>query len=290
MKIPISVIIITKNEEKNIEKCLKACCPVSEIFVVDSQSIDKTKEIAQKYIPEENIINFIWNGKWPKKKYWSILNLPINNEWVLMLDADEVPTRKLWNEVNEKIKEKKYDGCLVRFNYFFMGKMIRHGDAVKKICLFKYTKVKYEDDGIRDLNWDVEGHINPLVNGKVGIIKNRIIHNDFKGFHNYFERHNRYSDWEAKLIVGRYYRLKNKNFKFNKDIFLNYTEYRRLLREIFLCMPFRPLLYFLYAYFFKLGFLDGKFGFYYILCKCFYLMQIELKVKELKQKNEPLRN
>jgi glycosyltransferase involved in cell wall biosynthesis len=103
-KVNVTVIIITKNEEKNIEKCLNACSPVSEIFVVDSKSNDRTVEIAKKFIPKKNVIDFQWNGMWPKKRQWSLLNLPISNEWVLMLDADMVPTKEFWNELNYKIK------------------------------------------------------------------------------------------------------------------------------------------------------------------------------------------
>lgn len=285
MKIPISVIITTKNEERNIEKCLKSCAPASEIFIVDSESTDKTQEIAKKFIPKNKIINFKWNGKWPKKKYWSILNLPISNDWVLMLDADEAPTIDFWKEISENIGKDKYDAYMVPLAYYFLGKRIRFGDPVRKLSLFKYKKAIYEDeDNVSDFSkFDFEGHASPIIAGKIGELKSRVIHLDFKGISDYFSRHNKYADWEANLILKNHYVNNKKGNAIKGKFFGNPMERRRFMKNWLMNSSLKPLWYFVYSYFFRLGFLDGKAGLHYNLFKSFYFLQIELKVLEMKK-------
>ena len=85
--IPVSLLIPCKNEEVNLDRCIKSVDWADEIFVVDSQSSDKTPEIAQKH--GAKVVQFKYQGGWPKKKNWALENLPFSNEWVLILDADE---------------------------------------------------------------------------------------------------------------------------------------------------------------------------------------------------------
>lgn len=291
MKIPITIIVITKNEENNIENCLKSCVPASEIFVVDSESTDKTRQLASKYIPKKNIIKFKWNGKWPKKKYWSIQNLPISNEWVLMIDADEMPTKAFWREVADEIKKDRFDGFVFPLIYYFMGKRIRFGDTARKLSIYKHSKTIYEDEDL-DSNFskfDFEGHASPLVKGKIGILRNGIIHRDFKDFGNYFTRHIYYAECEANLILKNHYKNDKKGNSIKGKFFGNPMERRRFMKNVLMNLPFRPIWYFIYSYFFRFGFLDGKEGLYYNLFKSFYFLQIELKVLELR-KNLSLSN
>lgn len=283
MKIPITVIIITKDEEKNIERCLKSCIPASEIFIVDSNSKDNTKKIASKYLPKKNIINFKWNKKWPKKKYWSLVNLKISNEWVLMLDADEIPTKKFWKETLKAIKSNRYDAFAVPFIYTFMGKRLKFGDPVRKLILFKHKKTRYKEEknNLELSGMDQEVHEHPIIKGKIGKLKGKIIHNDFKGMNSYIERHNKYSSWEAELINREYY--KNNRLGIRGKLFGNTMERRRYFKNILMNNPFKPLWYFIYSYIIRLGFMDGKAGLYYNLFKSFYFLQVELKSKELKK-------
>jgi glycosyltransferase involved in cell wall biosynthesis len=87
MSIPCSVIVLTKNEEQNIRKCLNSVAAFDQVFVVDSSSTDKTCEIAQEL--GASVVQFNWNGKYPKKKGWSLENLPFRHDWILYVDADE---------------------------------------------------------------------------------------------------------------------------------------------------------------------------------------------------------
>jgi glycosyltransferase involved in cell wall biosynthesis len=86
-KIPVSVLIPAKNEETNLPACLESLNRADEVFVVDSQSSDRSVEIAKTY--DANVVQFHFNGRWPKKKNWSLDNLPFRNDWVLIVDCDE---------------------------------------------------------------------------------------------------------------------------------------------------------------------------------------------------------
>jgi glycosyltransferase involved in cell wall biosynthesis len=119
-KIPISVLIPGKNEEQNLPACLESVAPADEVFLVDSQSEDRSVEIAKHY--SANIVQFYFNGTWPKKKNWSLENLPFRNEWVLIVDCDERITSQLWEEIATAIKNPEYQGYYLNRKVFFLGK------------------------------------------------------------------------------------------------------------------------------------------------------------------------
>jgi glycosyltransferase involved in cell wall biosynthesis len=96
-KIPVSVLIPAKNEEANLPACLESVKRADEVFIVDSQSSDRSAEIAESY--GAKVVQFHFNGRWPKKKNWSLENLPFHNEWVLIVDCDERITPELWDEI-----------------------------------------------------------------------------------------------------------------------------------------------------------------------------------------------
>ena len=285
-KVPISVLIMTKNEELNILHCLESIKWAAEIFIVDSHSTDNTVETSKRYT--DKIIQFDWNGKLPKKKEWSLKNLPFSYEWVLTLDADEVAPAQLKDEISAILEKKgQYDGCVAKFNYYFLGKLIKHGDPVRKLIFFKHKLTGFEqlDDSGSDFRAEVEVHEHPIVRGQVGCLKSHIIHNDRRKLMHYFDRHNRYSTWEAFLMHRGKYRETSSGIiqtKLTKD----WISLRRLSKYIFLRLPFKPLFYFIYAYIFRLGFLDGYAGFAYNVCKAFYAFQIGLKRYEYKMEDK----
>ena len=84
--VPVSVLVPIKNEVANLRKCLDSVMWADEIFVVDSQSTDGSLEIAQEC--GAHVVQFHFNGTWPKKKNWALENLPFRNEWIFILDAD----------------------------------------------------------------------------------------------------------------------------------------------------------------------------------------------------------
>ena len=283
-KVPISVLVMTKNEEANIRACLESVKWADEVVVVDSHSEDKTLEISREYT--DKIHQFEWNGRFPKKKNWSIKNVDFANEWVLILDADERASDEFGSEVEEAISgQDNCAGYTARFDYFFMGRCIKHGDPVRKIVLFKPALASFEklDDEELSEKADVEVHEHQLIEGALGKLKVRLVHEDKRNLFHYFDRHNRYSSWEAYLLFRKGY---SKRVSDNDGREVSGLLLRRYLKRIFLLLPCKPFLYFMYGYILRMGFLDGYAGFAYNLCKAIYAYQIELKLYEMKQKDK----
>jgi glycosyltransferase involved in cell wall biosynthesis len=271
-KISITVILSVKNEELNLPSCLETLARFNQIIVVDSASTDQTINIALN--KDAEVVQFQWNGKFPKKRNWALQNANIKNEWVLFLDADEFVTDSFVDEVALKIKDETYNGFTVQFQNYFMGKKLKYGYGFKKSALFKKSKGAYEK--IDEDLWchlDMEVHEHPIIEGKVGVIKSKVIHKDFKNLDHYIAKHNAYSTWEAQ----RYLQLKQSK---NTHLTLN-----QKIKYGLLTTGLLPAFYFFGAYFLKLGFLDGKEGFYLARFKSHYFFQIQTKVDTLKQKN-----
>lgn len=268
MKIPISVIVSTKNEEKNLPSCLDKLLEFDEIIVVDSASTDKTPLIVAEF--GYSLINFSWNGKFPKKRNWALRNLSLRNDWILFLDADEQVTPEFVQEVSILTTKDGFSGFWINYQDHFMGKKLQYGLQMRKLALFKKGYGEYER--IDEDSWshlDMEVHEHPIVKGNIGTLNSRIIHNDYKGLERYIERHNAYSTWEAK----RYLQLKK-----NKNVSLTF---RQRVKYGLIETGLLPYIYFIGAYFLKLGFLDGKEGYYIAQYKKHYFFQIQTKIKEL---------
>lgn len=286
MKIPLSVLIMTKNEELNIEGCLENLSWADDIVVVDSFSEDRTLDIVRKYT--KNIYHYKWDGKWPKKS-WSFEVPRFKYDWILMIDADERVTEEFLDEVKSVVlnEDNNYSGYLIRYLYWFMGRYIRYGDPVRKLVLFRRSKTSFERFDISSscVIQELEvGHEHPIVDGKVGFFKSYLLHHDTRPLYYFFERHNKYSSWEAELM----YRKHSAGFKdlhIKADRSGNIMQFRRYLKNLFLRLPFKPILYFIYSYFFRLGFLDGYPGLCYNICKSIYAYQIGIKTYELKIKS-----
>ncbi len=267
-KIPVSVVIMTKNEEENISKCLTSVSAFAEVFVVDSISKDRTCDIAEEH--GAKVVNFRWNGKYPKKKQWCLENLPFSHEWVLYVDADEEVRPELADEIAGSIgREHRHAGYFVGYDYVFLGQVLKHGHRVYKLVLLSRQKAKFVDfDDLEVANmWEVEGHYQPKIAGTVGILKNRMIHNDHSSLFHYFDRHNRYSDWEALLLKKRRYGGAEET----------QTWIRSASKSVFAHMPLKGAVAFFHSYLFNLGFLDGRAGFHYALARAFYYWQIGIK-------------
>ena len=163
--IPLTVIVPVRNEEKNIADCLETIAWADQIFVVDSQSEDRTEEIAKAHGAE--VVQFHYKGGWPKKKNWAIRNLPIRNEWFLILDADERIDHELRAEIEDVIRRDDIDGYYLRWKFIFLGRWMkhcwRHGWMLR---LVRTGKGEYEDLGMRgEGGWDNEVHENIVIEG-----------------------------------------------------------------------------------------------------------------------------
>ncbi|PZX52076.1 glycosyltransferase family 2 protein [Algoriphagus chordae] len=274
-KLDLLIAIPVKNEAKNLPNCLKCIGSnfAAKVVVIDSGSTDNTKEIAANFGVE--VVDFKWNGEFPKKRNWFLRNYNFDYSWVLFLDADEFLTQEFKDEVSSKIVEPQIDGYWLNYTNFFMGKRLKGGYPLKKLALFKVGFAEYEC--LAEDNWsnlDMEVHEHPILQGKSGSIRSRIVHQDFKNLDHYLAKHMEYSSWEAK----RYYSF----LDLNKGDFT-------LMQKIkygLLKTPFVGPLYFLGSYIMYGGFLDGIIGFHFSILKMSYFTQISLKIIELKGVDE----
>ncbi|MPY70085.1 MAG: glycosyltransferase [Alphaproteobacteria bacterium] len=273
--IPVSVIIMTRNESKNIVACLESLAGFDEIFVVDSGSDDDTVALAAAH--GATVVPFAWNGRYPKKKQWCLESLPFSHDWLLYVDADERLTPDCAAEIADAMaSDARRDGYFVGYDYVFMDTTLRFGRRIYKLVLFNRHKgrfLDYRDHDIANM-WEVEGHYQPKIEGTTAILKSRMIHRDHEGLFHFFERHNRYSDWEAALRERGLY---------DADLETQPGP-RTLLKRIWMRMPCKGLVIFVYAYFVRLGFLDGRAGFDYALAQAFYFWQIGIKQRELRRR------
>ena len=254
-KAPVSLLIPCKNEENNIARCIQSVQWVDEIFVVDSQSTDKTIEIAESLGAE--VVQFKYKGGWPKKKNWALENLPFTNEWVLILDADECLPPNAQNEIRGIVsnRHEKHSGYWINRRYFFLGKPLKHAYFPNwNLRLFKHKLGRYEK--ITDLSTnsgDHEIHEHVVVKGTTGRLRSVMDHHAFPTIDSFVEKHNRYSNWEAVV----------ESSSTDDDSALQHDSVKgkRRLRRIFRKLPFRPTLRFLYVYFWQKGILDGWEGY-----------------------------
>ncbi|MEA5510988.1 glycosyltransferase family 2 protein [Crocosphaera sp. UHCC 0190] len=282
-KIPVSVLIPAKNEQLNLPACLDSVARADEIFVVDSQSSDRSVEICQQY--GATVVQFYFNGRWPKKKNWSLENLPFRNDWILIVDCDERITPELWDEIAEAIQNPNYNGYYLNRKVFFLGKWIRYGGKYPdwNLRLFRHQCGRYENLHTEDIpnTGDNEVHEHVILKGNVGYLKQDMLHIDFRDIFHWLERHNRYSNWEARV----YYNIltgQNDSGTIGSNLFGDAVQRKRFLKKIWVKLPFKPLLRFILFYFIRLGFLDGQAGYIYGRLLSQYEYQIGVKLYELR--------
>jgi glycosyltransferase involved in cell wall biosynthesis len=280
--LPISVIVAVRNEARNLPRCLAALSGVGEVYVVDSQSTDETVEIARNYGAQ--VVQFCYHGGWPKKRQWAMDTLPLAYDWVLLLDADEAVTPELGDEIRRAIRDSSRNGYYIALQMYFLGRRLRHGGArFWKLSLFRRGKGRYECR-LKDQDAsmaDMEVHEQVIVEGPTARLKNPIRHHNVESLSRYIQKHDEYSNWEAKVWLNR----EGNRHELPASLFGNQAQRRRWLRRKFLEVPGTPLLFFLYKYFFCLGFLDGIPGLIYCGLQGIQFFHIKAKIYELKSKS-----
>lgn len=255
----IIAIILTFNEELHLERCLKNIKNLfDQVYVIDSYSQDKTKEIAiqqnAKFL-ENKFINHA------KQFNWALSQIDQNVDWIFRIDADEIITDDLKKEILSKLPklDKSIKGIYINRYIFFQGKLLKHGGVFpnKVIRIFKkgygYYKNKWMDERL-------------TINGPVTSFDSRIIDHNLNPLKWWIEKHNIYSNREAlELIKNCYLSPKLKVFNMKKNSNINYYNLKNLYLKFPLFM--RSFLYFIYRYIIRLGFLDGYQGF------CFHFLQ-----------------
>ncbi len=269
LRLPVTVVIPVKNEERNLARCLDRLKRFDKIVVVDSGSTDRTREISQEHGCE--FVSFRWDGHFPKKRNWFLINHPPKTPWVFFLDADEYLTDEFVDELARALAMTTHAGFRVMYSNYFLGKKLKYGVPQIKLPIFRVGSGLYER--IDEDEWsalDMEVHEHPVLEGTVGQLNTLVDHQDFKGLDAYIARHKEYASWEAR----RYLKLRE-----TPEAMAHFTAIQRRKYDSLTSWWLAPS-YFLYSWLWKRGILDGWAGFVFAKMKASYFMQIRRKIRE----------
>src|SRR5579863_7371321 len=282
-KLPLSVIIPVRNEAKNLLRCLQALSNVGEVYVIDSQSSDDTVEIARSY--GAKVVQFHYEGGWPKKRQWAMDTVPLGYDWILLLDADAMLTPELADEIRLAIQNPAIDGYSILLRIWFLGRVLRHGDVgLWKTSLFRRGKGRYECR-LKDQDAsmaDMEVHEHVVVEGATARLRNPLIHHNVESLSRYIQKHDEYSNWESRVLLQR-----GDDKELPPSFFGTQAQRRRWLKRKLFALPGSPVLLFLYRYGLRLGFLDGVPGLIYCGFQAVQMFHTKAKIYELKLKKPP---
>jgi glycosyltransferase involved in cell wall biosynthesis len=278
-KLPVTAIVATRNEEKNLPRCLAALREMGEVYVIDSGSTDATLEIARSF--GAKVVQFHYQGGWPKKRQWAMNTLPLNFDWILLIDADEVLTPELAEEIRRSITSGDAIGYYISLRMYFLGRVLRHGDAsFWKLSLFRRGKgcfecrLKDQDSSMADM----EIHEHVVVDGPTRSLTNSLIHHNVESLSRYIQKHDEYSNWEARVLLQGAV----SDSELPPALFGTQAQRRRWLKRKLYAVPGSPILLFLYRYFFRAGFLDGVPGLIYCGFQAIQMFHTKAKIYELR--------
>ena len=282
--LPLSVVIAVRNEAHNLPRCLDALRNCGEVYVIDSNSTDDTCAIAASR--GAKVVQFDYRGGWPKKRQWALDTLTLANDWVLLLDADEVMTPELEAEIGRAIADHTRDGYYIALQMHFLGRQLQHSDAgFWKLSLFRRGKARYECrlKGQDSSMADMEVHEHVVCDGPTDRLANPLVHRNVESLFRYIQKHNEYSNWEAKVWLNPDGAGKG---EIEPAFWGTQAQRRRWLRRKFLMLPGFPALFFAYKYVGRLGFLDGIPGLIYCGMQSVQFLQIKAKVYELQMQGQ----
>jgi glycosyltransferase involved in cell wall biosynthesis len=280
--------------------------------------------------PDVKLVQFHFNGTWPKKKNWALENLPFKHEWVFILDADEVlppeaegefreiisrnsdhgpqttrpmeedsRTRQLTPTLSPIAAEREGQaagspvvsgqwsgasappvGYWINRRFMFMGKWLQHAYYPNwNLRLFKHRLGRYEKlTDVATASGDNEVHEHVVVNGQTGRLKCEMDHYAFPSVEVFIEKHNRYSNWEARVALDKFLKGSSQSLQ-NREVGT-----LRRLKQLSQRLPFRPLQRFLYVYLWQRGFLDGVEGWHFARLHALYEYLCVVKTEELKRR------
>lgn len=266
----ISILVLTKNEEKDLPGCLESVAWSDDIHVYDSYSTDRTVKIAESC--GAKVAQRVFDGYSSQRN--AALMSDFKYPWVLILDADERVPEGLKNEMLGYVANApaQISACRMRRRDFFMGTWLRHAQiSPYYIRLVRLGRVHYE----REINEVLK------VEGAVHDLSEPFDHYPFsKGVSHWLAKHNVYSSMEAELIVNSGV----KNFSISAAFFnRDFNERRVHQKALFYRLPFRPLIKWLYMVLYRRSFLDGRAGMTYASLQAFYEYMIVLKSRELEK-------
>ncbi len=266
----ISVVILTKNEELDLPECLASVRFCDDVHIFDSCSTDRTVELAAQLGAHVHQRKF---DSYAAQRNAALDTIPFKHPWVFILDADERLNPVLWAEAVEACRKapEGVDAFRIRRDDHFLGHHLRHAQMMALYTrLVRVGHVRYT----RDINEFLE------VEGQTRQLETRFDHYSFsKGLDRWFEKHNKYSAMEARIVAERTFEhdISLRTALFHRDFHTR----RRAQKAIFYLLPARPAVRWAYLLFVRGGVLDGKAGVIYATLQAVYEWQIVLKTREL---------
>jgi glycosyltransferase involved in cell wall biosynthesis len=280
----VSVIIPVRNEARNLPRCLQALGEVGEVYVIDSQSTDDTVEVARSYGAE--VVQFHYQGGWPKKRQWAMDTLPFTYDWILLLDADEELTPVLAEQIRSAIENPAVNGYFIQLRMWFLGRVLRHGDVgLWKMSLFRRGRGRYECR-LKDQDAsmaDMEVHEHVVVDGATAKLSNPLVHRNVESLSRYIQKHDEYSNWESRVLLQS-----GDDKELPPSLWGTQAQRRRWLKRRLFAIPGSPVLLFLYRYILRLGFLDGVPGLVYCGFQAVQMFHTKAKIYEVKSKKSEI--
>lgn len=273
----VSVIILTFNEEKHILRCLNSLRPFTQrVFIVDSFSTDRTVEIAREW--GAVVVQNPWVNYATQFNY-GIANNPFNTSWVMRMDADEYVLPELADEISQRLAglPAEVGGVYVKRRVFFLNRWMRHG-GFYPIWLLRLWRA---GTGFCEQVWHDE-HIK-LTQGDTIRFEHDLVDHNLNNLTWWTQKHNHYTILEAINLLNYQYQF-DKAEKVQPRLFGTQEQRVRYLKRKYAAMPLftRPILYFLYRYFVRLGFLDGRAGFVWCFLQgLWYRFLVDAKLLEI---------
>lgn len=270
-RLPITAVVLAKNEAANLPRCLSVLGFASDVVVVDDYSDDETAVVAERLGARVCRHRF---ASFADQRNWAMDEADVRTDWVLHLDADEVVTPELEAGIAEAIEKagSEQAGYYLCFKTIFQGQWLRFSSTypVWILRLVRKNRVRYVPKGHGE-GFEAEGNLSQL--------SAPFLHYNFsKGLTEWFAKHNRYSEREAETIL-------------NSDGHVNMRELlaadpvrrRKAMKRLSWRLPLRPWIKFFYMYFGRLGILDRRAGLTYCTLQAFYEYMICVKVRELRR-------
>jgi glycosyltransferase involved in cell wall biosynthesis len=272
----VSVLILTLNEEVNLPDCLESVAWSDDVVVFDSFSTDGTVEIARA--AGARVIQRKFDN-WSAHQNWAVENIEFKYPWVYYTDADERVPPALAEEILAVTgaTDRSEAAYRLRFQNILFGKWVKHSSLYPTwvLRLFRPERIRWER------------LVNPVavVDGPVGRLEGHFEHHSFnKGLGEWFDKHNKYSTDEAQELI----RSGTERIDWGGIMCREAARRRKALKHLAYRTPGRPVLLFLFMYFLKMGFLDGRAGLIYCTLRAIYEYMIDLKVKELRRRGKGL--
>ncbi len=276
----LTVIILTLNEEKHIERCIKSLLPITKnILLIDSGSSDSTISIA------ESLGAKVIKNQWVSYSFqfnFGIKNNPFASKWLMRMDADEYILPELAAEINEVLPktEKNIHGFYIKRRVVFMGKWMKHGGYYPYWLL----RIWKNGSGICEESW-MDEHIR-LNTGQTAQLQNDLVDHNLNGLTWWTNKHNNYANREVIDLLNMKYEF-NPNETVTPKLFGSQEQRTRWIKKKYASFPLftRPFIYFHYRYIFRLGFIDGFPGMiWHFLQGFWYRFLVDAKIYELYNK------